>query len=242
MNDTTRKLHWAAQAAAGVGRALVPKEPDFSHESFTWSDPLGALLQAPVNGRRAGIRFRDLTLIVVEENEVRESFAMRGRTLDEGFAFFERLFGATIERPPDGMPPLPDDYLAGDDELAAHERLYSTANAILGRIRAGDARWSPVRCWPHHFDIATLLTLSGSGEEAHTIGAGLAPGDAASPEPYYYVTPWPYPAAGTLPPLRHGRWNTQGWTGAILPAANDAATIEYFVLEAVKALLGGSAR
>ncbi len=47
----------------------------------------------------------------------------------------------------------------------------------------------------------------------------MTPGDAAVPEPYYYVTPWPYPAATALPPLPAGRWTTEGWVGALLPAS-----------------------
>jgi hypothetical protein len=29
------------------------------------------------------------------------------------------------------------------------------------------------------------------------------------------VGPYPYPPAGSLPALRHGRWHTTGWTGAV---------------------------
>jgi hypothetical protein len=73
--------------------------------------------------------------------------------------------------------------------------------------------------WPHHFDLASLVTLSGSGEHATTIGLGFSPGDAGIDEPYFYVTPWPAPEAATLPALTIGRWNTEGWTGAVLRAS-----------------------
>lgn len=225
-----RELHWAAQTAAGVGRTLLPKQPDDSQESFTWSDAHAALLQAPVDGRRAGIRFRDLTLIVVERDAITQSFAMRGHTLDEGFAFFERIFGATLQRPAEGMPEEPRDYDVDASALAEAECLYAEANAILTTVR--DAQWSAVRCWPHHFDIATLLTHS----NGNTLGAGLSPADATRNEPYYYVTPWPYPDASRLPKLAHGAWNTNGWTGAILPAARGRERIELFLREAIATL------
>jgi hypothetical protein len=235
VNRARLQLHWAAQAAAGVGRTLLPKKEDHSEESFTWSDVLGALVQAPVDGRRAGLRLCDLTLIVANERaEVVEAFAMRHHTLDDGFAFFEAIFAATLARPAEGMPEPPSDFNADAQSLARFASLYATANAILTNVR--DERWEPVRCWPHHFDIATLRTLSGSGEAAHTIGAGMAPGDATFADPYYYVAPWPYPSPDAFPPLTHGRWNTQEWIGAILPAAHDRDEVESFFTEAIGAL------
>ena len=50
---------------------------------------------------------------------------------------------------------------------------------------------TPVRCWPHHFDIATLLNIG--QENLQSIGIGLSPGDSNNREPYFYVTMWPYP-------------------------------------------------
>lgn len=48
-----------------------------------------------------------------------------------------------------------------------------------------------------------------------SVGVGLSPGDSGYPEPYVYVTPWPYPT-GELPALPWGHWHTEGWTGAVL--------------------------
>jgi hypothetical protein len=75
-----------------------------------------------------------------------------------------------------------------------------------------------VRCWPHHFDIATLIDVSrGASGEARTIGVGLSPGDASYPEPYFYVTPWPAPADPALMALPGGgAWHRAGWFGAVL--------------------------
>ena len=56
-------------------------------------------------------------------------------------------------------------------------------------------------------------------EEAKSVGVGMTPGDESYPEPYLYVTPWPYPDAETLPGLALGTWHTTGWTGAVLRAS-----------------------
>ena len=74
-------------------------------------------------------------------------------------------------------------------------------------------------CWPHHFDIATLVTVE-RGEDSHaskTIGIGMAPMGGGYESWYWYVTPWPHPKLDTLPTLDGpGAWHTEGWIGAVL--------------------------
>src|SRR4029079_17809264 len=92
----------------------------------------------------------------------------------------------------------------------------------IAAVQADNPGASPVRCWPHHFDLATLLQLDGpaAGESGRSIGAGFSPGDGERQEPYLYVTPWPYPAEPALPTLAGGgSWHREGWLGAGLPAS-----------------------
>jgi hypothetical protein len=66
-----------------------------------------------------------------------------------------------------------------------------------------------------------LITLDGSSgsEEARSIGVGFCTGDGSYDQPYFYVTPWPYPDTENLPPLAAGaHWHREGWTGAVLTA------------------------
>ena len=87
-------------------------------------------------------------------------------------------------------------------------RCYAEAARLL---RAID---DDVRCWPHHFDIATLLELGGG----KSIGAGLSPGDESCGEPYWYVNHHPATTRRDLLPLAGGgSWHTEGWVGATLP-------------------------
>lgn len=222
--DARLQLHWAAQAVAGVGRTVNVPRADDSHTSFTWSDAHQALLQEPVDGITCGLRLHDLTIIVIDA-ALRE-LPMRGRTLDEGFAFLESQFGKPLKRPdvdlPDHAVARGTRFDADAGHLEELARYYGDAAHLLDEIARSNPKAGPVRCWPHHFDIATLITLSGHGDEAHTVGVGLSPGDGGSPEPYYYVTPWPYPDASRLAKLSIGSWNTVGWTGAVLPASRFA--------------------
>lgn len=220
------QLHWAAQAAAGVGRTLRPSRPDDSQTSFTWSD--GALLQEPVHGRVVALRVRDLTLLV----NGTASLSLRGHTLDEAFAFLERAFGHPLNRPNVALPDHPVAHGARFDAEDAHleelARYYAGAAAIIPA--------EPIRCWPHHFDLAALVEHG----QGRTTGIGLSPGDAAIAEPYFYVTPWPYPDASALGTLRFGRWNTEGWVGAVLPGSEFAGVeaqeerVRAFLQEAIE--------
>ncbi len=228
--DARLQLHWAVQVVAGVGQTLNVPRTDHGHTSFTWSDAYQALLQEPVDGITCGLRLHDLTIVVIDAT--RHELPLRGRTLDEGFAFLESQFGKPLKRPDVDLPDHAVARGARFDADAGHveelARYYGDAAHVLAEIARSNPKAGPVRCWPHHFDIATLITLSGPtlsghGHEAHTVGVGLSPGDGGSPEPYYYVTPWPYPDASRLGELSIGSWNTVGWTGAVLSASRFAA-------------------
>jgi len=88
------------------------------------------------------------------------------------------------------------------------------------RRKFADLRPGPVRCWPHHFDIATLVRLDESTDDsARTIAIGASPGDEFYSQPYLYVSPWPRFDASGLPELpRPGHWHTEGFFGAVATA------------------------
>jgi hypothetical protein len=224
LGDARVQLHWAAQAVAGVGRTLHARRADDSHTSFMWSATLDALVQEPFNGITTGLRLRDLTLLAI--GTTASKLHLQGRTLDDAFAFMESQFAMSLKRSDVDLPDHPVShgatFNANEEHLAELARYYNNAADVLTDVARSDSRASAVRCWPHHFDIATLLTFPGA-DDPRTIGIGFSPGDAGSHEPYYYVTPWPYPDPSKLGRLNIGRWNTTGWTGAVLPASSVAA-------------------
>jgi hypothetical protein len=220
MHDTRIQVHDALQAAAGVGRTLLPPRADDSHHSFRWSDAQRALVQDLVDGRFAsGLRIHDLTLLLLDAAErVVAEYPLRNRTIDDGFRFYEERLGRTLQRPEEAVY---EGALAPDEaDLATLSRMYGQAAAILHRFDA-----TP-RLWPHHFDIAVLLG---------NLGVGFLAGDRSIDEPYWYVynTPMPDP----LPPLAVGEWFHGGhWTGAVLKGDPSVVTIEHFLDEAVAAV------
>jgi hypothetical protein len=79
---------------------------------------------------------------------------------------------------------------------------------------------SDVRCWPHHFDLATLISFPTRGTDVTGyVGAGLSPGDEYYDEPYFYVSVYPKPDSASLPRLPTlGHWHTYEFTAAVAPA------------------------
>ncbi len=85
---------------------------------------------------------------------------------------------------------------------------------------------SPIQLWPHHFDLS-MIWLPGqkvpdqdpANEEYadKQMNFGFTFGDGGIPEPYFYVTAYPLPAAmpkTRLPAAAH--WKSDGFSGAVL--------------------------
>lgn len=246
----SRQFHHAAQLATALGISYLPAAADDSHTNLGWDADLEGLASRAVTGGepagegesgaasrhrpriRVAVRPADLTLLILDGDTVQRRIGLHGLSADEGAAQVREALGAagldaaryTLRRHYE-IPPLPGgpraSFNASDrSALAEVGRWYANAALALGDFRAryGGAE---VRCWPHHFDIATLVSLGGE----RSSGAGLSPGDASYAEPYFYVNAWPRPGGTVTDPLDgHGQWHADGWFGAVLPASRlDAA-------------------
>ena len=259
--EARETLHHAAQLLALVGASFIEPRGDDSHTSMSWLDPLRALVTEPVPARepfRIGLCLARLTLVDFEDGSAEEkaSFPLTRRRRADALDWLrERVEAAGLEparlhsalhfsiakhpTDTDGTFELTDD--GSFDELA---RRYAQANQLLGEWRLMIAGAGPVRCWPHHFDIATLVRLPAGGR-FETIGVGLSPGDASFAEPYYYVGPSAVPTV--MPrPLTVGYWHTDGWWGGALTASeivrraagdDDRPVIRRFIHDATAGLL-----
>jgi len=251
--EAWRQLHWAAQIPAAFAAAALEARSDDSHLSLGWDEATGALVTHASGRWRAGLRLADLTLVLLDGPTAAAELALSGRGLDEGLAWARDTARRHLEKPPRAelvrqgwdMPDHPVSEGGAFDATArdAFEevaRWYADADLALGELARADRGASPVRCWPHHFDIATLVALGGE----RTIGIGLAPADDSLDEPYFYANPWPAPDDPSPPALdAGGEWHREGWFGAVLRATRlvgeDAAAqrprLETFLRSAVAA-------
>jgi hypothetical protein len=236
LGDARLELHWAAQVIASVGETHVAHVSDTSHTSMQWDPAHRALVGLAAAGEkpfRAALRPEDLTLLLLDgKGAAAAALPLRGRAYDEALAWMRTAiaeqtrggFDRALVHPGFEIPP----HAVGDgarfraepaSALSELGRWYANADAFLRELAARTEGAGPVLCWPHHFDIATLVTLEpgSDAETTRTIGIGLSPGDESYAEPYWYVNPWPVPETPNLPALPcGGHWHTEGWVGAVL--------------------------
>jgi hypothetical protein len=249
--DARLQCHHAVQLAAAVGISFVPPRPDDSHTNLEWLPALGAIAscraQASVPFRLA-VRPSQFALMLVERDDVRAVLPLHGQTVQRAADWvrgFLPSFGAraeqyTLERhyeipahPVAAGAPFDSGDVSAFDQLG---RWFSDASVVLETLRGATPTSSAVRCWPHHFDIATLIDVA----PGRTVGVGMEPGDQYYAEPYFYVNIHPAPAADAELPLLagNGSWHRHEWVGAVLPGsrigpADQRAQIERFIGSAV---------
>ncbi len=237
--DARLQLHHAAQVVASAGVTFLPPEPDDSHPNFGWVESLGALMGHALPGANAqvGLRVADLSLLLVNSRgEISEEFALDGKKLDDGYGWLaSATSGAGAALPSTGItrstyeiPSHPTGTgeafsCQSNEAFAELARWFANGHQALAELVARVPGASDLRCWPHHFDLGTLAVLAKepNGDLSKSIGIGLSPGDGGYAEPYWYVSPWPYPEPNALPSLESGgHWHTEGYTSAILTGSD----------------------
>lgn len=237
--DARLQLHHAAQVVASAGITFLAPEPDDSHPNFEWVEHHGVLMGRPLNdaGVQVGLRIADLSLVQVgEDGEIAADFALHGRTLEDACTWLAQATDGTglalpaggLVRPAYDIPEhaVADGAafsLAPEDAFSELARWFANAHLSLSDLLARTPAASDVRCWPHHFDLGSLVVVARRPDAslAQSIGIGLSPGDESYAEPYWYVSPWPYPPPGSLPALdAGGHWHTTGFTAAIFTSAD----------------------
>jgi hypothetical protein len=243
LREARLQAHHAAQWLTKAARANLAPEPDDGQSALVWDGARDALscraLNAPSGGAvRFGLAIASMRLILLQDDAPLDEFALDGRRDAEAGAWIDRhavslgLRAASGIALPYAIPAhpvaagAPYALAARQAEFAALAAWYAAADEILHETQPSLARIgkgaSPVRCWPHHFDIATLLTLGeGDAATATSIGIGMSPGDEHYAEPYFYVSPWPRPNHDALPALAPpGHWHDKDFLGAIATASS----------------------
>ena len=240
LSEARLQAHYAVQWLARAARAYVPPQPDDGHTSLDFVEALDGFATHPMQDElRLGLRLVELTLVLLPGDSLAplQSFALDGRSdaqarqwLGQQWAARGYESGALDAPSPYAMPVHPIasgatyDAKRHADALAELAAWYANAAHAIGPIRHNMAERkldaSPVRCWPHHFDLATSISFPAktAGTTAH-VGVGLEPGDDYYDEPYFYVTVSPKPDKTALPPLpKIGHWHMEDFVGAIAPA------------------------
>ena len=179
---------------ASFGLSFVEPEDDDSHSSMSWVPGMRLLSGNPGgDGIRIALSISRLTLLKLGEGgEVVDQCLLAGKTLDDAYRWLADTVReetgedpGPIRRPTHEMP----SHSVGSGEqfggpvgeaLEELERWYSNAARVIEALAGENPDASPIRCWPHHFDLATLIVFDPDEPEmdrARSITVGMSPGD-----------------------------------------------------------------
>jgi hypothetical protein len=253
LKEARLQAHHALQWLARMARAYVPARPDDAHTNLGWGE--GAFTtHALRDGAQLRLTIADLTLAIVEQGRATSSFPLGGRSDADVRRWLGEVVTArgldarALDRP---LPyELPAHAAAGRPEALAElarwfDRGASALETARVRLLARGIGAPELRCWPHHFDLDSLVSF-GAGR---TAGFGFEPGDDYYDEPYFYVSLYPAPDVAKLPPLPSiAHWHSHHFTAAIATASTIAASsdpqaaVEDYLRAAVDAVLAAFAR
>lgn len=231
--------HQAAQLLTRAARANLPAEPDDSHSNLGWQPQREMFWSRPLPGSEGpcfiALSFAPLALHVFSGGSARDSLDLQAVSVGAAGAWLDEQLAQLDLKPASGLTlpyELPAEVEQVGDFNTAHlapalevlAAWFAMAHKVLSQFGGRNGAIVPgpsaVRCWPHHFDIATYVGLEeGDFETAKGIGVGLSPGDETYSQPYFYINPWPHMDVDTLPDAPHpGHWHTDGFVGAIATA------------------------
>ena len=228
LSDARRQLHHAVQFATALGISYLTHAADDSHTNLEWLREHRALASNAVNEARGAfriaVRAHDLELLLIVDGSIHARYALRDLTITDAEAWLRtqlRDLGLDASRYtlarhyqiPEHPVGRGAPFSAEAGHLEQLARWLENADALLREVQRANSS-DPVRCWPHHFDIATLIAV----REGATVGVGLESGDAYYDEPYFYVNARPQPALSQLSESLEGggSWHTTEWIGAVL--------------------------
>ncbi|MGI9328835.1 MAG: hypothetical protein ACR2PZ_26705 [Pseudomonadales bacterium] len=235
--------HQACQWPSKAARANISAKADDSHSNLGWDHEHKALISHGLDeGLRfqLGFNFSTASLLWLVDNAIVERLELSSQSEQSVGEWVDaHLIDAGMLATEHAQMPYEldvqtsySDFAHLQQQTAVLGQWYDYANNALQSVveTHGSQAITPatVRCWPHHFDIATLFALEdGDPESARSIGVGLSPGDGSYAEPYFYCTPWPPPEIASLPKLAPPLdWHTQGFVSIICKSSNLAANSE----------------
>ena len=242
IKQAREQLHQAVQNVGSVGRSLLPHADDDHQANLRWDRSVQRLVGRWIemdDGKkfRSSLSFSDFAVYLVDQDYTTiSSIELEGKKQSTIMVWLEEQFDLLGQdsaklnlQLPYEIPAYPTSKgqpfnLEDPESAEVLGKYFHNTDVVVNEVIDSIEGASDVRSWPHHFDIASLITLNDSGdpETSKSIGVGMSPGDENYDEPYFYVTPWPYPDDQKLTELTgtKGFWHTDGWIGAILTATN----------------------
>ncbi|SHJ07135.1 hypothetical protein [Pseudozobellia thermophila] len=227
----TKMIHLAAQYLATAGISFLDKKDDDSHTNLGFDAQKGFLETWPLNeeGNKIVLDYLQFSLHWVSNDAVRTTLLLDGKTHGEIVNWLTELTkGLSPDRvyKYDLHYDLPYDRITDDfvfskpsqeqlGKMLGYRRiaLHAMQNVVYAMNLS-----TPIRVWPHHFDIGGYETIN-SGKNIG-VGFGMAIPDTMIDDFYLYASGYRgHEGIDTskFSALSNGEWRNDGFKGAVLP-------------------------
>lgn len=235
LNDTVIHLHHAAQFLAMFSNSYLPAKDDDSQNNFEWNEADNKIVGRPADPGAVSMTLSVASFELSVERNPTSTILISGHSRNEVDSLIRDALTKTDLDPEEYNPvtqfKLPHHdldeqgrFMHPNQTLTSEWcRYLSNTKLLLSTIARQSTHATPIRIWPHHFDLAMLLVLSRDSQHkaSATVGLGLAIADDLVSEPYWYVNLWsqnPVQFSQHKTLESDGDWRPHGYNGMTLPA------------------------
>ncbi|NOQ71121.1 MAG: hypothetical protein GQ574_03905 [Crocinitomix sp.] len=250
MKKTIEQLHLVAQYLAAAGISFLNKELDDSHTNVGWnSDKKRMETHAFGSGNhQLAINLERAHLEWLKDGFATDSIDLQQNTHSSILIWISALAAKNEIKQPYSYNfhyDLPYATIGDNDKFTFKA---DALNEIIAQLNIGQNAFetfldendlaSPIRIWPHHFDLGVYASINSEG--SIFMAAGLAIPDSLVDDLYYYASAYndgTEVVSKNLTGLTIGDWRSD-WNGATLPSSQiDAIKAINFLNEARKEFL-----
>ena len=262
MAKAIQLMHQSTQFLPMFSHAYLERQADDSHNNLLWLEQAQGLASQTHNGYRWVLSYGQQRLALQQNAQTISVIELIGQTYENILNHIQDTLSTTgldasaykalghFE-----IPDHPFNHGQAIQPLAADmrqalARQRQNAQHILASQATPYEHAQAVRIWPHHFDTGCYIPIrfDAGGQAVQSFSLGWAIPDEQIREPYYYITHWNkggQPSYDRLPELSGGgRWNQDGWTGAVLllsdliaAGSRQRETVEAFMASGIAASL-----
>ena len=230
MEQTIQELHQAAQYLAAAGISFIEKKPDDSHTNVGWNivdnsmvtHVFGNQNQLSINLSTVKIEWlnngsvsNEVPLNSKSHGEIIQWIADQAKANNIGKSFTYLFHYA-----------LPYQEIKNDFRFSLNAKSLmliakelTKAQKAFEQFLEGQKLASPIRIWPHHFDLGIYTKLK---SENTFMGAGLAIPDSLVDDFYFYASGYKNGeaiATKSFEKMTNGDWR-KDWNGATIASCN----------------------
>ncbi|MFT6981459.1 MAG: hypothetical protein ACJAUD_000222 [Crocinitomicaceae bacterium] len=236
MKYAIEQIHLIAQYLSAAGICFLDKKEDDSHTNLGWDAENKRLATHPfgTGNHQVGLNLASLKLEWLNNGEATSTIDFQSTTHSEILNWFKmqvekHSIGAAYQYDFHYELPYPsisenDTFIIDPTNSLKFAEELSTAQTSFETFLSENDLKSPIRVWPHHFDLGIYTQLDSSGSVF--LAAGLAVADTLVDGLYYYAAGYKDGeeiVTESFSGLDKGDWRSN-WNGATL--ASEGISVE----------------